>query len=416
MGKEPNNEIISVSDYLNRLNATLKTERARVVGEVSGLQEYPGRSYMYFSIRDVKDQSSAKCFMWKNDYKLSGIEIKDGMEIIITTWPNIYKPNGGLTLQVESLELVGDGALKIAYDKLKNKLEEEGLFSEKRKKNIPEYPHKIGVITSKNGAVINDFLTNIGRFGYEIFFVDSKVEGQDAVKDILYSIETLKKIDIDVLVLMRGGGSLESFLAFNNETVVRALANFPKPVITGIGHDKDIPLASLVSDKNVSTPTAVAALLNTGWQKVLSQISLFQEKIISIFQSNLSKKQFDVENSRNIIENRFNSIFDSFKSAEKTLLGSISVIGSEIMRKIDKIENLSQNLIKNFDNLFYKSKEFLVISNKTIESGNPRRQLQRGYSIIKSKGKIIRSKKQVLKGDLVEIMVSDGEIKSQIIN
>src|SRR3989344_6655262 len=177
-----NSEPVSVSQYLDNLNSKLKTEKAKIVGEISGVQMYEGRSYLYFSIKDSKDGSTAKCFMWKRDFILSGVELNDGIEVIITAYPNIYKPNGGLTLQVELLELVGEGALQIAYEKLKKKLELEGFFAESRKRLLPDFPHRIGVITSKSGAVINDFLTNIGKFGYEILFVDSRVEGQDAIK------------------------------------------------------------------------------------------------------------------------------------------------------------------------------------------------------------------------------------------
>src|ERR1035437_7496470 len=174
--EEIKDEIFSVGEYLDRLNATLKNEKAKVLGEVSGVQEYPGRSYLYFSLKDKKDGSTVKCFMWKNDYRVSGVTLEDGMEIIVTAYPNIYKPNGGMTLQVETVELVGEGALKIAYEKLKGKLASEGFFEEARKKALPDFPHKIGVITSKSGAVVNDFLSNIGKFGYQILFVDRSEE------------------------------------------------------------------------------------------------------------------------------------------------------------------------------------------------------------------------------------------------
>jgi exodeoxyribonuclease VII large subunit len=291
------------------------------------------------------------------------------------------------------VELVGDGALKMAYDKLKAKLEAEGLFAETRKRKIPEYPQKIGVITSKSGAVINDFLTNIGKFGYEILFVDSKVEGQDAVKDLLQALETLKKKEIDVLVMMRGGGSLESFQAFNNEVLVRAVAAFPVPVLTGIGHEKDEPLVALVSDKKVSTPTAVANLLNRSWIEALSTVRLSEEKIITQFQSVLEK----------------------FKFAERTMVQSTTRIQSEILRISDKITNSAKGLVSGFENIKNLVNESLSQSLKTIEMGNPERQLSQGYSIVKSKGKIIRRVKDVGKGDELNVMVSDGIIQSEVL-
>ncbi len=408
-----NLEIISVSGYLDNLNRTLKGERAKIIGEVSGFQEYPGRTYIYFSIKDSKDGSTVKCFMWKRDFVVSGVPIADGMEIIITAYPNVYKPNGGLTMQVEMVEMVGAGALQIAYEKLKKKLEAEGLFFESNKRVLPDFPHKIGVITSKSGAVINDFLTNIGKFGYEILFVDSRVEGQDAIKDLLSAVETLKTKDIDILVIMRGGGSLESFQAFNNETLVRVVAGFPAPVITGIGHDKDIPLISFVSDKNVSTPTAVANLLNSTWGEALSGVNMSEQKILSGFDSGLRGSQYLIENSEMTIQNRFMSLFEIFKRAEQTLVASVARIESGIVRIKDSVKQMSKDLNRNFELLSENFSIYLSQTEKYILQESPERQLKRGYSIVRLKGKVLRKVGQVKKGDELDIAVVDGIIKSQ---
>lgn len=410
-----NNDIFSVSSYLDRLNATLKGERAKISGEISSLQMYEGRSYMYFSLKDSKDGSTIKCFMWKNDYKISGVELRDGLEVVVTASPSIYKPNGGLTLQVELIELVGEGALKIAYEELKRKLDAEGLFSEARKREIPLYPHRIGVITSKSGAVINDFLTNIGKFGYEIIFVDSKVEGQDAIKDLLASVKTLKEKDIDVLVMMRGGGSLESFLAFNNETLVRAVANFPVPVITGIGHDKDAPLVSMVSDKNVSTPTAVAHILNESWDLATSSVRLSEERILTSFQSGLKDTQFIIENSNVSIESRFLNLFETFRKAEVTVINAVSKIESQIRRISDTISRDAKEMISGFGAISFRFSENISQMEKVLEFSSPEKQLSRGYSIVKVGNKVVRSTLDVSKGDKLDITVSDGNINSQII-
>ncbi|MES2213410.1 MAG: exodeoxyribonuclease VII large subunit [Patescibacteria group bacterium] len=408
-------DIISVSKYLDSLNATLKGERAKIIGEISGVQMYEGRSYLYFSIKDSKDGSTIKCFMWKNDFKISGVTLVDGMEVIVTAYPNIYKPNGGLTLQVELVELVGDGALKIAYDVLRKKLEDEGLFSEMRKRMIPDYPTRIGVITSKSGAVINDFLTNIGKFGYEISFVDSKVEGQDAIKDLLSAIKTLQKKDIDVLVIMRGGGSLESFMAFNNEMLVRAVADFPVPVLTGIGHDKDVSLVSLVSDKNVSTPTAVAGLLNSTWMSALATVHLAEEKIMSQFQAGLRDSQYILENSQISIEKRFVALFETFQRAETTLLHALVRIETQIARISDSIQRNEKEIVRGFEGITSRVRDVLSQSAKSLEMSSPERQLARGYSIVQSGGKVIRKIADAPHGTEVDILVSDGIIVSKVL-
>jgi exodeoxyribonuclease VII large subunit len=383
-------EAISVSQYLDKVNISLKKEKVRIMGEVFDFKMAPAWTFIYFSMKDKNDGSVLCCIIDKNDYRLSGVELSDGREIIVSGYPGIYKKKGEFKLRAETVELVGDGALKIEYEKLKKKLESEGLFASERKRKIPDYPHKIGVITSRSGAVINDFLTNIGKFGFEILFVDSKVEGQEAVKDLLSAINTLKTKDIDVLVMMRGGGSLEAFLAFNNEAVVRAIAEFPVPTLTGIGHDKDEPLVSMVSDKNVSTPTAVANLLNSSWNYALSLVNIGEERIISRFDSLIRDKKFLIENS-------------------------IVRMESNIKFVKDIIENRSREIVERFSNLLKNAIQFLDQSKKSIELLNPERQLAQGYSIVRFKGKVLKSKKGIKTGDELDIKVSDGIIQTQTI-
>ena len=415
MKEENEKEIISVSQYLDRLNTTLKVEKAKISGEVCDLKMYDERSYLYFSIKDSKDQSMLKCFMWKRDFRISGVDLRDGIEVIITAYPNIYKPNGGLTMQVELLELVGEGALQIAYEKLKKKLELDGLFAIDRKRELPSYPHRIGVITSRSGAVINDFLGNLSKFGFEILFVDSKVEGQEATKDLLRALQTLKNKNLDVLVVMRGGGSLESFQSFNNEILVREVANFPTPVLTGIGHDKDVPLMSLVSDKNVSTPTAVANLLNLSWSNATSIVRLSEQKINSRFSERLKDLRFIIENSQVSMEKRFVNLFDKFRRAEEILFRSLGRIDSGIKRVSDLILNQSKGLVRGLTLHISNVENILRSSQKSIELSNPKRQLSFGYSIVRSNGKILRRVNDTKKGDKLDITLSDGTIKTQTI-
>jgi len=386
-------DIISVSQYLDGLNATLREKRAKIVGEISELKEYPGKSYLFFSLKDTKDGSCINCIMFKNDYRISGVEMRDGLEVIVTATPEVWKPNGRMTFKVDSVELVGEGALQKAYEELKKKLDAEGLFAITRKREIPSYPSRIGVITSKSGAVINDFLSNIGKFGFEILFVDSKVEGQDATKDLLASIKTLENKGLDVLVIMRGGGSLESFLAFNNEVLVRAVADFPAPVLTGIGHDKDISLVAMASDRNVSTPTAVANLLNSSWNEAISQLELAEEKILS----------------------RFSKLLDTFKRAEALVLNATVRIESGIIRTKDVILQKEKDILRGFELLSAQVKDFIVQSAKSLELSSPERALAQGYSIVRHNGKVIRKRRDVRKGETLDILVSDGSIESKVI-
>ncbi len=407
--------VFSVSEYLDSLNRSLKQVRARIVGEISGIQEYPGRSYLYFSIKDPKDSSTAKCFMWKQDYKNSGVSIEEGMEVVLTAYPNVYKPNGGMTLQVEEIELVGEGALKIAYEKLKAELEREGLLSEARKRVLPSLPHRIGVVTSKSGAVINDFLSNIGKYGFEIVFVDSKVEGEGAVRDLLQALKTLAKQEVDIVVLMRGGGSLESFQAFNNEMVVRAVVGFPVPVLTGIGHDKDVSLVSLVSDKNVSTPTAVANLLNESFEASIHHVRLAEEKLLGRFESLLREKQFLLENAERIIEQRFRDLFETFEMYKNGIIRGVTRIEFRIEKISETLEDVKRSLFKLFEHSLERLTEYITQKEMFVLQNNPERQLALGWSITKNKsGQVVRSIKDVNVGEVIETVLKDGTLEAKI--
>ena len=410
--KEQN--IVSVGEYLNLLNSNLKNFRGRIKGEVCNLQLYDGRSYLYFSIKDKEDQSTIKCFMWKTNYKISGVELQDGLEIVIEGFPNIYKPTGGLTMQVETIELVGEGALKKAYDKLKKQLESEGLFAEEKKRTIPDYPQNIGIITSKSGAVISDFLTNIGRFGYKIKFIDSRVEGQIAIKDLLNAVRSFKKEDIDVLVIMRGGGSLESFQAFNNELLVREIAGFPVPVVAGIGHDKDVPLVALASDKMVSTPTAVAELLNKSWQHALSKVDIAERDIFGRYSDLLSEIKFKLVQSSATFKEKFDQIFENFRGMRDAIKQNLYRLEETIRNSKNNLAVQMKNIFQSFNSVLSGVKNSLANMERELVFKNPERQLKLGYSIAMKNGKIVKSVVDLDKGDLIGVKMSDGEVGAEI--
>ena len=402
----------TVSNYLDLINSKLRDYDAKVQGEISSLNI--SGNYLFFSLKDKDDGSLLNCFMWASDYKMSGIEFEEGLEIIAQGFPDVYKPSGKLSLRTSTAELVGEGALKKAYEKLKKRLEDEGLFDLERKKNIPDFVHKIGLITSETGAVINDFLNNLGKYGYQIDFFDSRVEGQVAVKDLISAINYFKDKNIDVLVIIRGGGSLESLQAFNNETLVRRIADFNIPVICGIGHDKDIPLSSLVSDLMVSTPTAVTVTLNKSWEEALNNIRIFEKDIIYRYQELLINKKHYLEMMTQKLWQKADSIFNKIKDIGHRLMNRLTKLEyrfNEINKKLKESLNL---IINSFKKQIDKTNEYLAIAKKQLKTVDPRQQLKLGYSIASINGKVIKSIKQVNKDDKFNIKVFDGKIKSKV--
>ena len=405
-------KLFTVSKYLDLLNSKLRNNNARIQGEISSLNI--GGNYLFFSLKDKDDESLLNCFMWASDYNICGIDFEEGLEIIIDGFPDIYKPQGRLSFKVSTAELVGEGALKKAYQELKKKLEKEGLFDLERKKKIPEFVQKIGLITSETGAVIHDFLNNLGKYGYQIKFFDSRVEGQAAIKDLLSAIEYFKDENIDILVIIRGGGSLESLQAFNNEILVREIANFKKPVICGIGHDKDIPLSSLAADLMVSTPTAVTVVLNKSWDEAISNVRFFEKDIIYKYQEALMDRKNKIKEFSQELKEKSEFIFKKFKDAENRLINKLIELGFALKEKKKEMDDYSQNILLNLKNKFKEIQESLNRFEQRLKSNNPENQLKLGYSIVSLGNKVIKSIRDVNKKEKINIRVSDGRIESQV--
>ena len=384
-------KIYSISEFVSFLNADLKWMKARIVGEVGEAKSGP-TGHMYFTLKDEKDGSMLNCIMWSSKYRLFGITLEPGKKIVASGNPEVYSQNGRLSFVCDTIELAGEGDIKKQYDELKKKLEKEGIFNVENKRPLSKYPHKIGIITSKQGAVIHDFLNNIGKFGFDIKMIDSRVEGQGAVEDLLASIQTFRKKDIDVLVIIRGGGSMESLMPFNNELLVREIVGFPVPVIAGIGHDKDVPLAAMASDVMVSTPTAAANLFNESWESALLKLERFERDILSRY-SLIIKKYQEIENKINLSVQRFRN--------------RITSLGA-------KMDSYSEKYHYSFSSLLVRFSEKLKNIEKIIIMNNPERQLKLGYSIATINGKIIKSIKDAKVGQNLEVKLSDGSISSEI--
>jgi len=321
-----------------------------------------------------------------------GITLEPGKKVIAYGCPSIYAPAGKLSFIADTIELAGEGDLKKQYDELKAKLEKEGVFDLENKRAIPQYPHKIGVITSKNGAVIHDFINNVGKFGYDIKMIDSRVEGAEAVGDLLAAIRTFRKKDIDVLVIIRGGGSMESLMCFNNEMLVREIVGFPCPVLAGIGHDKDVSLVAMAADVMVSTPTATANLLNESWEQALLFVERYERKILASYGMIFEKFA--------IVENKFKVSLQNFKN-------------NLVKARLD-LALCKKNCVAGFILLCDRFKVGLQNAEKVIELNNPERNLRLGYSIATFNGKIIRKTQDVKTGDEISLKLSDGVVLSEV--
>lgn len=386
-------KIFSVSEYIDFLNRILVPQEAVIQGEITSVDNRV--NYTFFTLQDKTEEAILKCFIWKVKLDGLGIELKEGLELKIQGYPTIYKKYGRFTFEVQNIGLVGEGALKLAFEKLKRNLALEGYFAEERKKKVPDYAQVIGLITSGQGAAIKDFHTHLGHFGFRIYFYNIHVEGLYAMDDIVAAIRWFNEnmFDIDVLVLIRGGGSLESLQAFNTESVAKAIFGSRIPIITGIGHENDDTIADFIADVRASTPTHAGRIISDPWRNAQDSLRNYERSIISIFNKkflDLQKDLFLFEDLLSLaIKKQFNEMNKEFNRFRENL-------------------NLSfQNLIKYFE--IYTTQ----IEHK-LRLGDPTLRLKQGYSIVFNNNQVIKSSKQLKVGDEVRLKLYEGGAISSV--
>ena len=357
--------------------------------------------------------------IYKDKYDIYGIKLEEGLKIIAEGYPNLHKLYS-FAFIAEVIEYSGEGTLKKEYERLKKKLTEEGVFAEERKRPIPLYPQKIGVITSlRGGTVIADFSNNLGKFGFKVKMVDSRVDGQVAVADLLLSIKTFKKQDIEVLVIMRGGGVLESMMPlmpFNNELLIREVVNFPVPVIAAIGHHKDVPLMALAADLKVSTPSIAATTLNESWKQATLFLERYERNIFDNYGEVLDNAQSLINQATETIREYCDSIIDKYREIENGLKVSLSNFQNALFNAKINLDDLIVKSFSGFKALIFRVNKQLQYIEKAINSHNPERQLALGYSIARCGNRIIRRIKDVKIGEEIDLRVLDGTIISKIKN
>ncbi len=447
----------SVSEFLTAVNTSLLRHRGRIEGEVTSIKNTYATA-VYFSIKDTESDALLNCVIWRTTYQQNGVEIKEGDKVIVTGVPEIYPARGSFSLKVQTIEYAGEGALKKAYDELKLRLTTAGLLAAERKRAVPQYPKKIGVITSRSGVVIQDFSANLGRYGFQITMVDSRVEGKDAIHELLAALCTMATQDLEVLVIMRGGGSWESLQAFNTESVVRAIAQFPCPVVTGIGHDVDVTLVELVADVGSSTPTAVAEVLNESWDTLVHAYDVAETGVFHAYRQVLGRAERTTEQQQALLLRRFEMQFatvraqyvrssttiqsvyrrlanraEEMKRIMETVLTTmrtrLGTIRSEVTRSQGRVlRGIGDSLSRVREDLYHRSgyllraeRRGITTSEATIlhleqqlKAHDPNRPLQLGYSLSYVDGTLIRQASDVVVGKVVVTAVKDGSFTSTV--
>ena len=386
-------------------------------GEISNFKAH-SRGHYYFTLKD--DNARINAIMFASSASHLKFMPQDGMKVLVTGKISVFESSGQYQIYVNEMLEDGVGNLYIAYEQLKKKLSEEGLFNPEHKKKIPKIPNRVGVITAPTGAAIKDIISTIKRRWplCEILLFPSLVQGEYAKDDIVRQINRASTFSLDTLIVGRGGGSIEDLWPFNEEVVARAIYDCPIPVISAVGHEVDFTIADFAADLRAPTPTGAAEMavpqisdvknylnqLNIRLNKVINnKVVNYRDRLNSIYNRNIFKNPMVIYQSKELL---FSNILDRLKFSANTLINLkhkqlISVTSSYIL----------QDPYKLLDN---KSNKYLNIVSK-LETLSPLLTLQRGYSITKKDNKVISSKKNLKKGDLIELEFSDGSIKSEVL-
>src|SRR6056297_3768331 len=389
----------SVSQISNYLEAILTQDKILqdlwVKGEVSNFYQ-ANSGHLYFTVKDKNAQ--LKTVMFRHKSRKVDFEIEEGMEIVVHGYINIYKDRGEYQLYADQIVPEGKGTLYQAFEKLKKKLEEEGLFDKDRKKKIPLIPKKIGIVTSPTGAAVRDMLSVVDRRfeNISILIVPSLVQGDQASRQIVEGIDYLNsRSDIDLIIISRGGGSIEDLWPFNEEEVVRAVDASKIPVISGVGHETDFTIADFVADLRAPTPSAAAELAIGNREEIENRLDNLSRRL-------LQNQKARLKNARE----RLSSISNRriFKKPEELFIN-----------KMQKLDDLSRELKWNMEKKLNKSKERFKILNSKMDTLSPLKTIKRGYSITYDEDENpVTDISEVNKGDKVKTTIINGSFLSTV--
>ena len=386
--------VTELNEYIKgRLENDARLSRVFVRGEISNFTRHSS-GHLYFSIKDEGGQIRA--VMFRSAAASLTVAPEDGMKVIVTGSVSLYVKGGSYQIYVTSLRPDGLGALYLAYERLKQKLEAEGLFSEERKRPLPPFPKKIGVITSPTGAAIRDVLHITGR-RYplaDILLYPALVQGEGAPVSLLAGLHYFESSDVDVIIIGRGGGSIEDLWAFNDEAVARKIAAMPMPVISAVGHETDFTICDFVADLRAPTPSAAAELAVPDVRELILSLDGAAERASNALLQ-LVKRRGE----------RLSSIEDRLR-----MLGA----GRLFEGKRQTLSHLTEKLQSALKiNLERKGNEIALRAEK-IEALSPLRVLGRGYCVAESNGSIISSVESAVIGASLSITLSDGKISALV--
>lgn len=436
-----NQEIVSVSDINNLAKGLLEKDLSNVwiQGEISSFTAH-GSGHWYFTIKDKKSSLSCVMFKFENQNILFSPQVGD--ELILNGNISIYAPSGRYQFNVKHIEVFGEGALLKAFEDLKRKLSDEGLFEQERKKDIPPNPLSIGLITSETGAVFRDVINVLKRRSPFVILtlIESQMQGKTADKEICNAIKKANQTsDLDLIILARGGGSIEDLWCFNMESVARSIAESRLPIISAIGHETDFTISDFVADLRAPTPSAAAEIISQNHSNLSNSIIRLQTDLRSLLINKIGKLKNDLKNQTSLLRHPGEKLretsqrLDNLESKMKSLLVNITLEKQgRFERCVSMLKSASPlNLIKPNQNAITvysmnllnamkmnieKKKKIYLKNINTLEAVSPLSVLGRGYSIVSNEdNNIISSSADLKLKQKIRARFKEGQVIAEVV-
>lgn len=410
-------KIFKVSEFNEFINTYLyQVGEVVVEGEISEIKVSQNQ-WLFITIKDK--ESSVEVF--STVYKISSYDLlEEGMLVHVYGSPGLYKKSGRFSIRAEQIVPAGEGALRLAFEKLKLKLEREGLFDLERKRPLPTFPERIGLITAENSRAYSDFVKCLKERmgGLKIYFYPVSVQGENSVGSILNAFNYFNSNadNFDVLVLARGGGSLEELQSFNDERVARAIFSSQVPVVCGVGHEEDVSIADLVSDMRASTPSNAAELMVKDRREIIKEINFNLRIIENHLRQFIWDKNQAIFKNVSILSNAISREISSLHGIISKFNTRFVLFAREVIDFSQQVYTAKKQLAKSVDFWIVQQKTSLSFLTRLMENLNPYRVLERGFSITVDKnGSVLKSTKNVKNGESIITTLFSGKINSQVL-
>ena len=408
---------LSVSQAMNMAQHALESVAVRLVGEVSEVNVKSGYKAAYFTVKDTA--ASLPCMMWNNRYRASGVELMVGQLVELTGRFTLYAAKGRMNFDVFSIALSGEGELRMKVANIAKRLQAEGLTAPERKRPIPKMPERIGLVTSPRGAAVHDVLRTLrGRFPIaEVFLAGVPVEGPNAAEGIAAGINCVVEAGAQVVLVVRGGGSFENLMPFNDEALARCIAACPVPVITGIGHEVDTTIADMVSDKRVPTPTAAAQEASPAPEAIVQFMDRWRASLGTSTNTTIDRLRARLESyaQRPFFEDPHLLFRDEGMALDYAAERLARVLPTAVARNRDELAQRNASLIREGSRLTKRFATQIAAGAARLEDLSPLGILARGYSITRDgEGQLVRHIDQAPPGASVRVDIADGTLNCTV--